>query len=217
METKKGSAILWSIIIILVLVIAVGSYYIFSDRESSSENIIADGGSSGGEAIVKVDNSLNEDSNEENSLPENSFCTDSDGGKNYDVKGETCNEVDCGTDVCTSMPVSDNVLSEYYCEGNQRKSVVGAFCDYKCEDGACIPKPEPKCTDSDGGMDYSVKGKVIVENIIGNSGEFEDECLDSERVMENYCGPGEGRYEGLEVAKATIYTCPNGCSNGVCI
>lgn len=202
MESKKGSAILWSIIIVLVLVIAVGSYFIFSNEKISS-------GSS--------ENSLNQNSNEESTPLDNSFCTDSDGGKNYELKGETCNEVDCRTDVCTSMPVSDNVVTEYYCEDNKRESVGGAFCDYKCEDGACIPEPEPTCTDSDGGMDYSIKGKVITENIPGNSGEFEDKCLDSEELMENYCGLGQGYNEGLEVAKVSIYKCPNGCSNGACI
>jgi len=220
METKKGSAILWTIIVVLVLVIAVGSYFIFSSEKNSSEsskNIVIEDGSAGGEAIVNGDDSTNQESNEESSSSNDLFCTDSDGGKNYDIKGETCNEVDCRTDVCTSMPVSDNVVAEYYCEGNKRESVGGAFCDYKCENGACIPEPEPTCTDSDGGMDYSVKGKVITENIPGNSGEFEDKCLDSEELMENYCGPGQGYNEGLEVAKVTIYKCPNGCSNGACI
>ncbi len=220
MESKKGSAILWTIIVVLVLVIAVGSYFIFSGEKTnsdSSENIAPNNEGTGGESIINEDNYVNQDSNEKSSTPDNSFCTDSDGGKDYSVKGETCNEGDCRVDVCTSMPVSDNVVAEYYCEGNKRESVVGAFCDYKCEDGACIPEPEPKCTDSDGGMDYAVKGKVITENVPGNSGEFEDKCLDSEELMENYCGAGQGYLEGLEVAKVTIYKCPNGCSSGACI
>lgn len=215
MESKKGSAILWIIIVVLVLVIAIGSYFIFSGGESSSEsseNIVTEDGSADGEAIVNGDEKINIEENEDDS-----FCTDTDGGKDYSVKGETCNEVDCRVDACTSMPVSDNVVAEYYCEGNKRESVVGAFCDYKCEDGACIPEPEPKCTDSDGGIDYNIKGKVITENIPGNSGEFEDACLNSEELMENYCGPGQGYYEGLEVAKVDIYNCPNGCLDGVCL
>jgi len=152
-------------------------------------------------------------------LPVNSGCTDSDGGKNYDIKGETCNEVDCRVDSCLKGVSGDfDSISEYYCKDNQRESVARS-CDYKCEDGACITKPEKKCTDSDGGIDYNIKGKVITENIpsTGAYNEFEDYCLDSEEIMENYCGPGEGMYEGLEVAKASIYECPNGCENGACI
>tara|TARA_Y100000310_G_scaffold345263_1_gene463208 strand:- start:6151 stop:7275 length:1125 start_codon:yes stop_codon:yes gene_type:complete len=145
-------------------------------------------------------------------------CTDTDGGVNYDEKGETCNEVDCIVDVCTSMELRDDVVAEYYCDNNQRKSEVRS-CDYKCEGGACITKPEQKCTDSDGGTDYNIKGKVITENIPGieDYNEIEDRCFDSEKIMENYCGPGEGIYEGLEVAKVDIYECPNGCSDGACL
>ena len=199
----------WLIIGVVVLV-ALGIYY----------NYGADSASADEEGIVNVDeNSINKDSNEGSPSSKDPLCTDSDGGKNYNIKGETCNEVDCKVDACTSMPVRDNVVAEYYCEGNKRESLVGAFCDYKCEDGACI-LAEPKCTDTDGGIDYSVKGKVITENIPAPEAysEFEDYCIDSEKIVENYCGPGQGMWEQFgEVAKADIYNCPNGCSDGACI
>jgi hypothetical protein len=223
MESKKASAILWTIIVVLVLVIAVGSYFIFSSENNSSEsseNIATNGENAGGEAVVNgnEDDSINQNSNEESPTSDNSFCTDSDGGANYDIKGETCNEVDCKQDSCYFDEIDGKMkmVSDYFCEGDKR---IGSSkrCDYLCEDGVCIPEPEPKCTDSDDGIDYSVKGKVITENIPGNSGEFEDKCLDSEELMENYCGPGQGYNEGLEVAKVTMYKCPNGCRDGACI
>ena len=230
MESKKGSTVLWIIIIILVLVIAIGSYFIFSSGEGSSEsseNIVTNEKSTGGEAIVNgdekinleenEDDSTNQDSNEGSPSSNNLFCTDSDGGKNYDEKGETCNEVDCRVDSCLKGVSGDfDLIAEYYCKNNQRES-ESRSCDYLCEEGACILKPKPKCTDTDEGIDYGIKGKVITENIPGNSGEFEDKCLDSEELMENYCGSGEGYYEGLEVAKVTMYKCPNRCQDGVCI
>ena len=69
---------------------------------------------------------------------------------------------------------------------------------------------------------HSLQGYIpfpeqVSEDKFGNSGEFEDKCLDSEELMENYCGARQGYLEGLEVAKVTIYKCPNGCSNGACI
>jgi len=233
MKSKKGSIVLWIIIIVLVLVIAIGSYFIFSSGESiseSSENIGTDGGSAGGEAIANKDEEVNPEENEDDSINQGSnegnpssndlFCTDSDSGKNYDVKGETCNEIGCKTDSCTTKYSEDGeflAIAEFYCDGNQRESEVRR-CDYICVDGACTAKSIKKCTDSDEGINYNVKGKVITENIpmIGNYYELEDKCLNSERIMENYCDTA-GDYGEIGVANVSIYDCPNGCQDGACI
>jgi len=147
--SKKGSAILWTIIVVLVLVIAVGSYFIFSGGENSSEgseNIATDGGSAGGETLVKED--------EDNSKR----CYDSDGGVVKNVKGKTegvnyDGEWVVEEDYCTNL-VGQKIdscdggygcmIEEFQCfplYGNQNNLIVdsnGYGCENGCRDGACI-------------------------------------------------------------------------------
>ena len=65
-------------------------------------------------------------------------CTDSDGGKNYNVKGTVTYNGKTYTDQCIGSPT---VLREYYCENNEVK-----YIDYscpRCQDGACkLPTPD---------------------------------------------------------------------------
>lgn len=56
-------------------------------------------------------------------------CSDSDGGEEYYVKGETCFGTECRTDLC----LDDIYLSERYCEDNEVKSGI-----YKCPNGCVI-------------------------------------------------------------------------------
>jgi len=64
-------------------------------------------------------------------------CTDSDNGKMYTVKGNTCQGTNCSTDVCNSVG-----LVEYYCSNNQ---VVGEshLCGSgnTCSGGKCVVVP----------------------------------------------------------------------------
>jgi len=65
------------------------------------------------------------------------------------------------------------------------------------------------CTDSDGGKNYYVKGKVIADVILG-SGLAEDTCVSEIKLREMFCNEnGEG--------EPYLYTCPNGCEDGACI
>lgn len=78
-------------------------------------------------------------------------CTDTDGGKNYSVKGTVTvgslsytDSCDYCTGLCqvgqTCPPVICGAVVEYYCEGNTIKSethVCGS--GYTCSNGACIP------------------------------------------------------------------------------
>jgi hypothetical protein len=64
-------------------------------------------------------------------------CTDSDGGKNYVMKGNTCSSGECLTDYC-----SGNVLTEGYCDGGIPFSLNFTCPDgYQCTDGACNKIP----------------------------------------------------------------------------
>lgn len=80
-----------------------------------------------------------------------------------------------------------------------------------------------ECSDTDGGIDYNVKGHLIDE---GSNADYYDYCLDSNNaeealqsggdvveegvvLREHYCGEINYQYE--------YYDCPNGCSDGACL
>lgn len=74
-------------------------------------------------------------------------CTDSDGGRNYFLKGNTTwynttsGQLDTRTDYCGGLP-SRKYLLENYCLNDAGASEL-KYCDtlgaYTCEDGACVP------------------------------------------------------------------------------
>ncbi|MFH2063557.1 MAG: fibronectin type III domain-containing protein [bacterium] len=69
-----------------------------------------------------------------------------------------------------------------------------------------LPPPVLDCTDSDGGLDYFVRGTVTVRE-----GDFLDACVNRSVLRENYCSEG-----GLAT---TDYQCGSGykCAAGRCI
>ncbi len=84
-------------------------------------------------------------------------CTDSDGGKNYDVKGTVMkgtDEEDRATDVC--LTITPTVLAEFYCDSSGNIRSEDYTCPNGCSDGACTtdsnptPDPTPECTSNSG-------------------------------------------------------------------
>lgn len=75
------------------------------------------------------------------------FCTDTDGGKDYFVKGSVnyCATIfgskNCAvkTDACTIL---QGTVEEYFCNGNLGMSSQYA-CPNGCSDGKCLPAPSP--------------------------------------------------------------------------
>jgi hypothetical protein len=70
------------------------------------------------------------------------YCTDSDGGKDYNKKGTITyfdGYTQTKTDFCTG---ANKELSEYYCNGNSAAATT-TICSQACVDGACIT-----CSDS---------------------------------------------------------------------
>ncbi|MBS3080217.1 hypothetical protein J4221_01990 [Candidatus Pacearchaeota archaeon] len=68
-------------------------------------------------------------------------CTDSDGGKNYEVRGYTCVGNDCKNDSCVVL--DGNIfppfnLIEYHCQSNSDRGSVNYNCPNGCKDGVCI-------------------------------------------------------------------------------
>jgi hypothetical protein len=185
-------------------------------------------------------------------------CFDSDGGKNYYVKGVVETHTQRLEDHCNN----DGTLTEKYCtetgeakaetvgcpdgcsEGvclsvNQTDPCEGVTCsdgcynesdrkydgscvegecvyDYEycpggCSEGTCLPDTSGYfCTDTDGGIDYTVKGYVNWSNGT-DPGYVSDYCSDS-LLSEWYCQDVFPGYPGYET-----HECPNGCSDGVCL
>ncbi len=127
-------------------------------------------------------------------------CYDSDGGKNYEVYGYTQKGQTIKRDECKK-----GYLIEYYCEDNEIKSET-VKCE--CKDGVC---KERECTDTDGGDNPYVMGKVTVD---GKT--YTDYCHSTQTfthysvptLIEYYCEDGE--------VKNKTYYCDYGCGEGAC-
>ena len=67
-----------------------------------------------------------------------------------------------------------------------------------------------KCTDTDSGDDYYVRGEVT--SALGVT--TEDTCVNDTLLNEHSCPPQEYLQSGTQI---TAYNCPNGCNDGACI
>jgi len=139
-------------------------------------------------------------------------CTDSDGGKNYSVKGETkkTGASDGNVDSCTG-----NRLSEFYCNDLGGTSEEFHICLCRCIDGSCIREGDPDCvkelcSDPDG-RDYFKRG--FSKGQSKPDGDY-DHCSkweDSNILYEYYCDAGELKIESYDCPKDYV------CQNGACV
>lgn len=181
-------------------------------------------------------------------------CTDSDGGKDYYVKGhgtglypinarngyfifrETClggckKTTDEQFDTYYDHCLNSNQLNEAFCSVDGSLQAYGYTCPNGCKDGACVESTtnETKCTDSDGGKDYYVKGEVYSEytgilekdscniKVEQGGGNYYhspvNSCIGSNcYISEYYCMDS-----GYSDIVSPLPECPNGCSDGACI
>ncbi len=125
--------------------------------------------------------------------PQPKYCRDTDGGRNYYVKGYVYYNGRIYSDFCSKDGLT---LYEYYCEGNSVKSstfkVNPAY--YRCVNGRIVsvsyptpyptpwPVPPAKCYDSDGGRNYYVRGTVTK-----GYQKRTDYCINSRTLVEYYC------------------------------
>ncbi len=136
-------------------------------------------------------------------------CTDSDGGINYYQQGTVVIDDQHYTDYC----LSNETLNEYYCMDNESLGNITHTCFLNgiCEDGRCVNRTM-NCTDSDGGINYYVRGyvEIIGNPDFGTNGRKYDFCRHGNRLQEYVCL--NGVYEGDHT-----YLCPDICQNGACV
>jgi len=146
----------------------------------------------------------------------NSFCNDSDEGKDPFAFGKVTWQRENGLggwdkDHCSSIEL--NILNERYCEELQSKETK-IVCENGCKDGACISsdsiyeKEYLSCQDSDGNNIYEYG--VIKFFTADGTGYIEKEhCASPDYLNERYC-------EGTKPKIKTTF-CQNGCETGACI
>ena len=155
-----------------------------------------------------------------NTITFTNTCTDSDGGRDYSVKGMLGNG---NEDVCLSRVR----LREWYCKGKTPKSVI-YNCEYGCENGACRGSATTTttttlspwiqtmavsrvrttsttlgCVDSDGGEVFEVKGVVALDGF-----KQDDDCIGYKKLREWYCERNKPR--------SYVKICLDGCKDGAC-
>lgn len=150
--------------------------------------------------------------------PNVTTCTDTDEGYNdTTTKGYVYGKLANGTsynisDVCYGAV--DNNLAERYCNAGLPEVRTGIVCSNictgcTCSDGACVQQtvPNATCTDSDGGLNYYVRGQIEIKDSLGNIVASDWDDCDEE---EFYCN--ENGTAGI-----VPLICPYGCSDGACV
>lgn len=134
-------------------------------------------------------------------------CTDSDGGRNYTVKGYAIPPAGSGNwDFCNGTSVV-----EYYCHyGDFARETYQ--CVHGCRDGACLPEPrEGACSETDGGLNYHLQGSATGSAYVGDPvSTLTDYCYTSKTLNEAEC-----KDDGFVLWVGHV--CPGSCRNGVCI
>jgi hypothetical protein len=147
-------------------------------------------------------------------------CSDSDGGRNYFIKGTTTFIGNNYEDFC----VGSNQVLEYYCEKDTLRYEL-YNCSSGCINGACLGQISTtstipglwRCIDSDNGQNKYVQGTVRLFRPDGSlAREVSDYCVGI-AVVEMFCTSGSGDNENI--ASFTLMNCDAGqvCINGACV
>ena len=89
-----------------------------------------------------------------------SICTDSDGGKNYYVRGKNCiTTQDAGTEcIYDKCDINTNQLIEHYCSTASPRVYT---CPNGCEDGACIRDEDSYSAPGESQLDLATDGEFL--------------------------------------------------------
>ena len=136
-------------------------------------------------------------------------CSDTDGGKEYYESGIV---LDVNQNMYFDACGGDNLLKEYYCTSTGEAEMATFTCPNGCVAGECQlggeeereKDEEPRCTDTDGGINYNRPGTAM-DNA---GGSFSDVCASGKILQEAYC---------LNNKVATVaYECSGYCEDGRC-
>ncbi|MBP7708104.1 hypothetical protein KA107_00325 [Candidatus Pacearchaeota archaeon] len=162
---------------------------------------------------------------ENSSVPANQTCVDTDGGYNFDVKGDvTAGGGWADSDRCINYGEHNGWLRELACSGST-PLYTEYSCPNGCSNGACVNSTVPSnatCTDSDrnamfpDGLNYYTAG--IATGYNNGFGATSDYCADQnglpvnsgQFIMESYCINSTDY-------RSQNFTCPGSCSNGACV
>ncbi len=136
--------------------------------------------------------------------------------KNEDCGGSYAKSYCSNNEICsdTTTPIC---LDSGICSSSSVTKCTP--CTDGCKEGRCVgeteqatPSSEPKCSDTDGGINYYVRGTIMV----GSNKQAPESCEDDGITLkEESCVPNPGPNEGT--ISTNIYKCPNGCKDGACI
>lgn len=155
-----------------------------------------------------------------NSSQGGNSCSDTDNGFDYFTKGTMSVHFATGVsyqeaDSCRGGP---NKLREWCCVPDGTAIFWSHTCPAGCQNGVCLgggptPTPAVPCTDSDGGLNYLVKGTV---SEIGDPlSPHTDYCVEVDGI--SYDKPYLIEYTCENNHwKMNTYDCPNGCQDGIC-
>lgn len=136
-------------------------------------------------------------------------CTETDFGKDFFTYGHAT-----GYFAGTYGEWHDNcvrgLLTEYYCDGNEVKSVE-LECEFGCEENACLQEAELGCDETDDGQDYTEQG-TTTGYLAGDWGEYTDYCTDDGfTLVEFYCDADDN-------VAVEQHTCERQqCDDGECV
>ncbi|MBU3906778.1 MAG: hypothetical protein KKA64_00850 [Nanoarchaeota archaeon] len=148
--------------------------------------------------------------------PKPASCVDSDKGISDDgiiitIKGTTTAISEQGiviskTDRC--YITTKKKVEEFYCEGINLKSVIkNCTGNNVCVNGACS---SPVCSDSDGGIKYTVLGTTT-----SAYGTATDVCVGDKTLLEFYCHSPTSK-SIQHYSKQCVYDCVDGaCTTGI--
>jgi len=145
------------------------------------------------------------------------YCVDSDGNNIY-IKGHVSGMYDDDPFLNYDYCKSSTSVGEWTCNNRRIPVEVSRLCSsgYVCDNGKCvegIPSNGTSCTDSDGGINYFVKGHVYGVNNTEpyNSYDIWDWCVVTGYLHEGYCENGISR-ESYKHCRdfGSNYTCNDG-------
>ena len=140
-------------------------------------------------------------------LPTPTECSDSDGGKDYYMKGNCTDVGGYAPDIC--LPDSQNPsvirLNEKYCNNNTRCANEIYTCPYGCKDGACILANVTNQTITCYSDDDCISTQQIWCNDLSQACEKVPMCLNP------------GTFNSSCSSKDVCVDCSYGCANGACV